>query len=53
MFFPRNLDVLRQGKQLAIHLLQVNFSLAHRRADVVRDIQIEVVFLDLRHRPPP
>ena len=38
--------------QLAMRRCQVNLRLTNRRADVARDVQVEIVLLDLGHLHP-
>jgi hypothetical protein len=39
-------------QQRLVRVIQIDFRLTHRRADVARDVQVEIVLLDLGHAHP-
>ena len=49
----RNPRVAALVDEFGMHGIQVNFRFAHSRADVARDVQVEIVLRDLFHRHPP
>jgi len=45
-------NFLLDGEQVRMHRCKINLFLSFCRADVARDVEVEIVFLDFRHANP-